>query len=48
VLFLAARIGEAQVNELDAFFLDELENIGGRHEIPPLKLSLKLFVAAGA
>ncbi len=31
VLLFAARVGEPEVDELDAFFLDELQNIGGRH-----------------
>jgi hypothetical protein len=48
VLFFAARVGKAQVNELDAFFFDQLENISGRHEISSVLAVVSFVVAAGA
>ena len=44
VLLLAARVGEAQVDELDLLFLDQLEDISGRRHEFSSGMAAKLMI----
>jgi hypothetical protein len=41
MLLLAAGVGQAQVNEFDALFLDEIQNVGWRHEISSITVVVR-------